>query len=115
MNQSQRPSRLDFLLALLFVSNLCGMLGTYPLCSFATGLGKLAILSHYREFDLNGLINREAVDQFDNGRFAGEWTQIPDFLGAQAFRHVELAAVWISIAFGINLVFVTIAWMRVVQ
>lgn len=88
----------------LLVLNVIAALGTIPATSAAVGVGKVTIVSIYREYDLNGLINREAVQTYDNGRFAGPWTRIPDYLGYEAFKYLTPVAIAVTIVFGINAV-----------
>ncbi|WP_145112351.1 hypothetical protein [Botrimarina mediterranea] len=66
-------------------------------------------MSTYREWEVNGLINSEAVQNYDNGRFAGSWTKMPDELAAHAFQYVGPAAHLVSLGFYLNAIYLGLA------
>lgn len=37
----------------------------------------MAAVSRYKDFELNGVINRERLETFENGRFKDDWSLVP--------------------------------------
>jgi hypothetical protein len=90
-----------FLLYLIVFNLLCAVC-VYPLVSLATGAGKLYIVSTYRELDLAGLINHEALKTFEQGRLSEDWRSVPDELGEGAFWYVKVTVLIVAAAFALN-------------
>lgn len=90
------------LLLLLIAANLLCAACVYPVFSIATGAGKLFIVGKYRELDLAGVINADALKKLEAGRFSGDWRNVPDYLGEGAFRYAKVVAAIITVAFAFN-------------
>lgn len=92
-------------LVALCLANVLAAVASYFLLSLTISAGHAVIVSRYRGLDLNGVINQEALQEFDDGKFAGAWTRVPDDLGMHAFKFVKI------LSFGIPAVFVVNAWV----
>src|SRR4051812_13745328 len=57
----------------------------------------VTMVSCYRELDLNGIIDHEALRHYDGGRFAkGNWTTVPEWL-MQGHRYPSEIVIAISV------------------
>jgi len=68
----------------------------------ASGAGKLYVISRYRELDLNGLTNQDALKEYKDGQFSEHWRDIPDYLVSGAFKYTHLAAILAASFFALN-------------
>jgi len=73
-------SRLKLIVLVAAICSFLVAIATPIIFHMGVGLGNGVAMSKYREFDLNGVINHERLKQFQDGRFSGDWTTVPEYL-----------------------------------
>lgn len=100
------------LLLVFAILNLVAAVTVVVLSSVTVGIHKAVVLSKYRELDLNGIIDKKALVQYDGGRFAGgDWGMVPHWLNEGEDGWVALAKVIAAFCAANGLVFGTF-WIR---
>jgi hypothetical protein len=95
---------------ILAVIHLIVSLAVPLLFKYTVHMKKMILVSDYREFDLNGIINHAKLDQFHGGQFAGDWALVPYYFGDKFDVVVTLAWGVSALCFATCIVLFIIWW-----
>jgi hypothetical protein len=100
-----------WILLCAITANIAAFVLAIGLGGFTLGFASLGLKDFYHELDLAGVIDHQKLSQFQNGRYATDWSTIPNTMNAPFLELWNVILIACILMF-INGLFLVLLWFQ---